>query len=69
MSRLTKSWLTTVLGVIGGLGVLAVALTAELDSDPLTLPNWGTAITAALGLMGVGAAARDHNVTSEEAGA
>lgn len=59
---------TTILGVLTILSALAAAGKAFLDSDPATVPDWGslvTAITAGIGLI----AARDNNVTSEQAGA
>ena len=63
-----KSWKTTVTGVCSILVVVATALKALFDNDPATNPDWSAVIagvTAGLGLI----AARDNNVTSEQAGA
>lgn len=63
-----KSWKTTVTGIATILGAICMALVAQFDNNPDTVPNWGavvTAITAGIGLI----AARDNGVTSEQAGA
>jgi hypothetical protein len=63
-----KSWKTTVAGVLTALLPVLNAVSAFLDNDPLTIPDWGLAIaavTAGLGLI----FARDNGVSSEEAGA
>lgn len=63
-----KSGKTTILGIITILTALLSAAKAFLDGDPSTVPDWTaviTAVTAGIGLI----AARDNNVTSEQAGA
>lgn len=63
-----KSWKTTALGVVTALAILSGEAKSFLDDDPKTQPNW-EAVVAALGILGVGVAARDSDVTSEQAGA
>ena len=63
-----KSWKTTVAGILTALIPALSAVSAYLDGDPLTTPDWGLAIagiTAGIGLL----FARDNNVSSEDAGA
>jgi hypothetical protein len=62
------SWKTTTAGIAAIVAAVATALVALFDADPLTLPDWGAvgaAFMAGVGLL----AARDNNVTSEQAGA
>lgn len=62
------SWKTTAGGVAAILAAVGGAITALTDGNPSTNPDWSTviaAVTAGLGLL----FARDHNVSSEEAGA
>lgn len=62
-----KSWKTTVAGILTALIPTLNAVSAFLDGDPLTIPDWGLAIagiTAGLGLL----FARDNSVSSEDAG-
>jgi len=63
-----KSWRTTMLGIVTGVGLLAAQVKAFLDNDPSTVADM-TAILAALAVMGFGWAARDNSVSSEKAGA
>lgn len=63
-----KSWKTTALGVLAFLAALVPALTAQIDADPETVPEWGIVATAFLAMVGL-FFARDNNVTSEKAGA
>ena len=61
------SWRTTILGVCTILAALSAAGKALLDGDPTTTVDPATliaAITAGVGLI----MARDHVVSSEEAG-
>ena len=63
-----KSTKTTITGIITILVAALSAAKAVLDGDPATVPDWSAtiaAITAGVGLI----AARDNNVTSEQAGA
>jgi len=62
------SWRTTVAGVAAIVVAVGTAVTALLDNDPVTIPDWGAvaaAVMAGLGLI----AARDNGVSSERAGA
>lgn len=62
------SWKTTTAGIAAIVVALATAVGALFDADPTTLPDWGAvaaAVMAGIGLI----AARDNNVTSEQAGA
>ena len=63
-----KSWRTTVLGIIAALVILLTQAQAVLDDDPGTGVDW-TKVTEALAILGIGVAARDNKVTSEQAGA
>lgn len=70
MKTITKSWKTTALGILGAIAVLAPALHTQFDGDPTTVvASWGTVLAAAAAQLGLGAFARDHGVTSEQAGA
>lgn len=63
-----KSWRTTVGGLVALVVALLVCIVQPLmDDDPKTMPKWeafGTALTTAW----IGFAARDHSVSSEDAG-
>jgi hypothetical protein len=61
------SWRTTVFGAGGLLTVLVSVLNALFDGDPATNPDWSAVITAATASIGL-LFARDHKVTSEDAG-
>ena len=63
-----KSWKTTVLGAGGLLAIIVTAVSAMFDGDPATNPQWGMLIAAA-GPAIASLFARDHSVTSEQAGA
>lgn len=66
--KLSGSWRTSALGIASILAAISSVITALLDADPNTNPNWplvGAAITA--GLQGL--FARDNKVSSEQAGA
>jgi hypothetical protein len=63
-----KSWKTTIFGTGGLLTLLAVALSAQFDADPTTVPDWGLVVAGVLGAVGM-FFARDDNVSSEDAGA
>ena len=65
----TKSWVTTLIGVAGALGLVLGGLHAQFDADPVTVADWIAIVPEALAMIGIGAAARDHGVTSEQAGA
>ena len=63
-----KSWRTTTTAICGILALLAPAVSAQIDGNPLTDPNWqivGPACIVAL----QGLFARDNKVTSKQAGA
>ena len=63
-----KSWKTTIFGAGGLLAVIVTAVSALFDGDPATKPDWGLLIAAA-GPAIAAIFARDHSVTSEQAGA
>ena len=65
---MTKSWKTTTLGVLGIISALATLLTALLDNDPNTVPDWGI-ISLVIWPSIAALFARDNSVTSEQAGA
>lgn len=56
------SWKTTLCGALGAVGAFLQGVT-----DPAWMPTVGK-ILAAVALAGVGLFARDHNVSSEQAG-
>mgnify|MGYP001796080832 CR=1 FL=1 len=62
-----KSSKTTAAGVIGGLGMILLNVYYALDMDPETLFSMEGVITG-LGMMGIGWFARDHDVSSQDAG-
>ena len=62
-----KSWRTTALGILAGIGLILAQLKAVLDSDPATVFELEQFL-AGLGALGVGWFARDNGVSSEEAG-
>lgn len=66
---LKGNWKTTLAGVCIALSFVLPALAAWLDNDPNTIPNWGTALWSAAGALGLGAAARDSDKSSETSGA
>jgi len=63
-----KSWKTTATGIIAVITAVCAAVSAIIDGNPATNPDWTVtiaAVSSGLGLL----AARDNNVTSEAAGA
>lgn len=63
-----KSWKTTIAGIAAAVGAAGTALSAYLDGDPATQPEWGivvAAFAAAIGLF----VARDNDKRSEDVGA
>jgi hypothetical protein len=67
LNSLSTSWQTTILGVIGALGLLLTAFHAQLDSDPGTVAQWNIVVPAVIAAIGV-CFARDANKTSEDSG-
>ena len=63
-----KSWRTTAAGVGQFLAILGAAVAAHFDGDPATVPTWGAVAASAVVMLGL-LQARDHGVTSEDAGA
>jgi len=57
-----KSWKTTVFGAGGLLTVVAAAVSALFDGDPLTNPDWTAVIAGAAACIGL-IFAKDSNVT------
>lgn len=62
-----KSWKTTAAGLAGILGMLGTAVSAMLDGNPATDPQWSIVIPAVITSAGL-LFARDANVTSEQQG-
>jgi hypothetical protein len=68
ISGVFGSWKTTICGFLAALCILIPELQAALDGNMDTVANMSQ-IMAALGMMGLGAAARDNGKTSEDVGA
>lgn len=69
IDNMKGSWKTTAFGLLAALGTMGAQLMTVLDNDPLTNPDVPTFITAAmtaLALFGLGKAARDREITSEQ---
>lgn len=64
-----NSYKTTAGGLLALVGsLITLCLVPQFDGDPATIPAWGEWVTLALPI-GLGLiAARDHGVTSEQAG-
>lgn len=62
-----KSWKTTTASISGIVGLLASAISAQLDNDPATVAQWAIVIPAIIGCAS-GIFARDANVSSEQQG-
>ncbi len=63
-----KSWRTSLAGIIAGVTLLLGQIQTILDDDPKTNPDY-TRIVEAVSVIALGLAARDEQVTSEQAGA
>jgi uncharacterized membrane protein YhhN len=63
-----SSWKTSVAGLGAILVAVGVAITAMVDNDPTTTPDWGIVFAAVLAGVGL-FFARDNNISSESAGA
>ena len=62
------SWKTTTAGILGIVAAVATAVSAMLDNDPATVPNWSA--VAAIASTGFGLLfARDNDKSSEQVGA
>jgi hypothetical protein len=62
-----NSWKTTTAGIGAILVAIGAAMKAMFDNDPSTVPEWGAVVAAIIAGIGL-IAARDNNVTSEQAG-
>lgn len=62
-----SSWKTTLLGIISQLPVLGAQVKTLLDDDPSTNPDWAI-IMGSLAIVFALFKARDHDVSSEQAG-
>jgi hypothetical protein len=62
------SWRTTIFGIASIITAIAGSVTAVVDGNPATNPDWGVVIAAIAGGIGL-INARDHKVSSEQAGA
>ena len=67
MNLLNASWKTTVTGILAILAALVGAAQLVLDGNPATNPDWPTVFAAVVSGIGL-IKARDHNVSSEQAG-
>lgn len=65
---MTKSWRTTSAGILGALALIFTALSAMLDGNPETIPQWEVVIPVFITQLGL-LFARDNKVTSTQAGA
>jgi hypothetical protein len=63
-----KSWKTTLAGIGTALSAIGLALEAQFDTDPATVPNWAVVVTAVFAAIGL-LLARDNDKTSEAVGA
>lgn len=69
IDNMKGSWKTTAFGILAALGTMGTQIMAVLDNDPLTQPDVQSFIASAmtaLALFGLGKAARDKLVTSED---
>lgn len=64
----TASWRTTASGILSILVAVCSVALSEIDGDPATSADWGTAVAAVLAGIGL-LNARDDKVSSEQAGA
>lgn len=55
-----KSWKTTTVGILAIVAAASNAISATLDSDPATVPNWEIVVAAMLAGIGL-IFARDHS--------
>jgi hypothetical protein len=62
-----KSWKTTAVGILTGVGIIVTQLAAIIDSDPETVLSW-EALAAGLAALGIGWFARDNDKSSEDVG-
>ena len=60
------SWQTTISGIAAAVTAVASAVQHQFDGNPSTEPQWGLAIAAVIGAIGL-IRARDNTVTSEQA--
>lgn len=65
---ITRSWQTTISGLIMALPVLFMQLSLLWDGDATTSPDWAIVTSVVAGAFGL-IAARDNGVRSEAAGA
>ncbi len=62
---LVKSWKTTIAGVVVAGLLLWPSVAGLIDGDPATGIDW-TTFTIAMGLLGLGVAAKDGDKTSAD---
>lgn len=60
-----KSWKTTALGIIAALLLILPQIQAMLDADPATVASW-EAFATGLGILGIGAFAKDGDKSTED---
>lgn len=69
LSNMKGSFKTSLYGLLAALGVMGTQLMAVIDTDPMTNVSIETlvgAVCTALAIFGIGAAARDKNVSTEQ---
>jgi hypothetical protein len=69
IEKMQGSWKTTLYGLLAALGVISGQIMNLVDGDPTTIFSVElliTTIISAIGMFGLGSAARDRKVTSEE---
>ena len=67
-NAITRSWQTTISGLVMALPVLFMQLSTLWDGNAATSPDWAIVMSVVAGAFGL-AAARDNGVRSESAGA
>lgn len=68
ISSATKSWRTTLSGVVAGIVMIGPQVQALLDGNPETVANWNEIALGVAIMFGL-AVSRDNAVTSRSAGA
>lgn len=68
MKSVTKSWKTTLAGIMGFIVAAWGQLQLLIDDLPNTTPDWGVIVAAFILMIGL-FTARDSDVSSEDAGA
>jgi len=67
MMKNLKSWKTTAVGVLTGIGLIVTQLVAVLDGDPATIFDYKV-LLAGLAALGIGCLAKDGDKKSTDLG-